>query len=472
MLFKQRMMAPLNIACRVVSPRISAFWGGQFVALGAAALLATAPDLIAQTADADQPKDTGKEVAKDSAKDSAAYTPLSLFAKALQLIRQDYVDEAKVSYSALIGSALKGMLSSLDPHSQFLEPKDYRAVQEDTRSRFSGVGVVLTQKEGRLVVVSVMEGSPALKAGIQAGDQLLKVDGQLTERMPVNDAAVLLRGDAGLAVNLVLYRPSTKDTREVELQRESIKVATVLNVQLVAGEGKGEAKIGYARLGQFNTTTLAELSAALDDLEKRGMQGFILDLRNNPGGLLESAIEVAAQFLPPGSMVVSTEGRVASQNRVYRTPENASPRPNYPMVVLINGGSASAAEILAGALKDLRRAVLVGETTFGKGSVQSVIPLQDGAALRLTTARYYTPGKQVIHERGVQPTVRAVLPVEQERLVSLQRREGQLDDQEKAEIAGFKDAQLERATDILKAVLLYSAKTAGGDSAPAGGTRK
>ncbi len=464
------MRVPLNIGRRVVSLRSIAFGGRAIAILGAVALLVADPGVSAQNAEADQAKDAGKEVVKDPAKDSAAYTPLALFAKALQLIRQDYVEEAKVSYAALIGSALKGMLSSLDPHSQFLEPKDYRAVQDDTRSRFSGVGVVLTQKEGRLAVVSVMEGSPALKAGIQAGDQLLKVDGQLTERMAVNDAAVLLRGDAGLAVKLVLYRPSTKETREVEIQRESIKVATVLNVKLVSGDVKGDARIGYARLGQFNTTTLSELSAALDDLEKRGMQGFILDLRNNPGGLLESAIEVAALFLPPGSMVVSTEGRVASQNRVYRTPDNASPRPNYPVVVLINGGSASAAEILAGALKDLRRAVLVGETTFGKGSVQSVIPLQDGAALRLTTARYYTPGKQVIHERGIQPTVRAVLPVEQERLVSLQRREGQLDEQEKAELDGFKDAQLERATDILKAVLLYSAKTA--ESGPAGATRK
>jgi len=469
-LFKQGMRVPLSIGRRVVSSRKSTFGGWSIVALSAAALLAVVPGMAAQTAEGEPSKDAGKAAVKDPAKDSAAYTPLSLFAKALQLIRQDYVDEAKVSYPALIGSALKGMLSSLDPHSQFLEPKDYRAVQDDTRSRFSGVGVVLTQKEGRLSVVSVMEGSPALKAGILAGDQLLKVDGQLTERMAVNDAAVLLRGDAGLAVKLVLYRPSTKETREVEIQRESIKVATVLGVKLVSGDVKGDARIGYARLGQFNTTTLAELSSALDDLEKRGMQGFILDLRNNPGGLLESAIEVAALFLPPGSMVVSTEGRVASQNRVYRTPENAIPRPNYPIVVLINGGSASAAEILAGALKDLRRAVLVGETTFGKGSVQSVIPLQDGAALRLTTARYYTPGKQVIHERGIQPTVRAVLPVEQERLVSLQRREGQLDEQDKAEVAGFKDAQLERAADILKAVLLYSAKAA--ESAPAGAARR
>jgi carboxyl-terminal processing protease len=405
-------------------------------------------------------------------KDSSAYTALGMFAKALQLVRQDYVDEAKVSYASLIGSALRGMLSSLDPHSQFLEPKEYKAVQDDTQSRFSGVGLVLTQKEGRLAVVSVMEDSPGARAGILPGDQLFKVDGQLTERMTANEAANLLRGESGQAAKLVIYRPSTKATREVEVQRESIKVATVRDVKMVSGDGSGEMKIGYVRITQFNTTTVAELSAALEDLEKRGMQALVLDLRGNPGGLLESAIEVAGQFLPAGSLVVSTEGRVASQSRVYRTPDNAQPRAAYPMAVLVNGGSASAAEILAGALKDLRRAVLVGETTFGKGSVQSVIALQDGAAIRMTTAKYYTPGKQVIHEHGVSPTIRAVLPQEQERLVALQRREEQLDEREKAEISGFRDAQLERAADTLKAVLLYAGKAGTPEKSGAAGMRK
>ena len=408
----------------------------------------------------------------EASKEGPAYTPLGMFAKALQLIRQDYVDETKVSYASLVGSALKGMLSNLDPHCQFLDPKDYKAVQDDTQSRFSGVGLVLTHKDGRMAVVSVMEGSPGLRAGILPGDQLFKVGGQLTEKMAVNDVANLLRGEAGQLVKLVIYRPSTKETREVEVQRETIKVATVRDVRLISGEIGGEAKIGYVRLTQFNTTTLAEVSAALDDLEKRGMQALVLDLRGNPGGLLESAIEVASQFLPAGSQVVSTEGRVASQSRVYRTPENAQPHPAYPMAVLVNGGSASAAEILAGALKDLRRAVLVGETTFGKGSVQSVIPLQDGAAIRLTTAKYYTPGKQVIHEHGVAPTIRAVLPQEQERLLAMQRREELLDEREKAEIAGFRDAQLERAADTLKAVVLYTAKNGAQEPSGAAGLRK
>ncbi len=400
-------------------------------------------------------------------KEPAAYAPLSVFAKVLQLIRQDYVDEAKSAYPALISAALKGMLSSLDPHSQFLESRDYKAVQDDTRSRFSGVGVVLTQKDGRLVVVSTMEGGPAMRAGILAGDQVLRIEGQLAEKLGVNEAAGLLRGDSGAAVGMTVYRPSTRDTLEVELQRESISVPSVRDAKLLPREGAGESSVGYVRITQFNTTTASELLKALEGLEKKGMQALILDLRGNPGGLLEAAIEVAAHFLPAGSLVVSTEGRVNSQNKFYRTAAGSVPRANYPVAILVNGGSASAAEILAGALKDLRRAVLVGETTFGKGSVQSVIPLADGSAIRLTTAKYYTPGKQLIHEQGIQPTIRAAFSAEQERLLALQRREGTLDPGEKVELAGFRDSQLERASETLRAVLVYSARS---DASPAAGT--
>jgi carboxyl-terminal processing protease len=391
-------------------------------------------------------------------KEPAAYAPLSVFAKVLQLVRQDYVDEAKASYQALIMAALRGMLSSLDPHSQYLESREYKAVQDDTRSRFSGVGVVLALKDGKLVVISTMEGGPAVRAGILAGDQVLKVDGQLAEKLGSVEASNLLRGDSGVAVALTIYRPSTQDTFEVELQREFINVPSVRDACLVPSERAGDSKIGYVRVTQFNTTTAAELLKALEELERSGMQGLILDLRGNPGGLLEAAIEVAAHFLPAGSLVVSTEGRVNSQNKFYRTPAGSAPRPNYPVALLVNGASASAAEILAGALKDLRRAVLVGETTFGKGSVQSVIPLQDGTAIRLTTAKYYTPGKQVIHEQGIQPTIRAPFSADQERLLALQRRVGALSAAEKAELAAFVDTQLERAAETLRAILLYSVR--------------
>jgi carboxyl-terminal processing protease len=393
-----------------------------------------------------------------SGKEPAAYAPLTVFAKVLQLVRQDYVDEAKAAYPSLILAAMKGMLSSLDPHSQFLESRDYKAVQDDTRSQFNGVGVVLAPRDGKLVVVNTMEGGPANRAGIVAGDQVLRVDGRLADKMGFTEAANLLRGDSGASVSLTIYRPSTQDTVDVELLREAISVPSVRDATMLPREGSGDSNIGYIRITQFNTTTSAELLQALELLEKKGMQGLILDLRGNPGGLLESAIDIAAHFLPPASLVVSTEGRVSSQNKFYRTPSNSKPRANYPLAVLVNGGSASAAEILAGALKDLRRAVLVGETTFGKGSVQSVIPLPDGSAVRLTTAKYYTPGKQVIHEQGIQPTIRAAFTADQERLLALHRREGALSAAEKLELSTFVDSQLERASETLRAVLLYSAR--------------
>jgi carboxyl-terminal processing protease len=227
-------------------------------------------------------------------KEPAAYAPLAVFAKVLQLVRQDYVDEAKSAYSALISSALKGMLSSLDPHSQFLDSREYKAVQDDTRSRFSGVGVVLTQKDGRLVVVSTMDGGPAERAGILAADQVLRIDGRLAEKLGVAEAAGLLRGDSGAAVGMTIYRPSNRETFEVELQREAISVPSVRDAKILPREGSAESNIGYIRITQFNTTTAGELLKALEGLEKKGMQGLILDLRGNPGGLLEAAIEVAA----------------------------------------------------------------------------------------------------------------------------------------------------------------------------------
>ena len=230
----------------------------------------------------------------------------------------------------------------------------------------------------------------------------------------------------------------------------------VKDAKILAPELTGDFKIGYVRITQFNEPTAKELSAKLDQLEAQGMKALIIDLRLNPGGLLTSAVDVCGQFLPPGEMVVYTEGRVPSQKRVYRTAEKGKQRPNYPIAVLINGGSASGAEIVAGALKDLNRAILVGETTFGKGSVQSVIALQDGSALRLTTAKYYTPSKQVIHEHGVTPNILATMSANQERLLVLQRRPELLSEGEKKELAGFHDTQLERAVDALKGVIIYA----------------
>ena len=333
--------------------------------------------------------------------DDSGYAQISLFAKAIQLIRQDYVDGSKVSYHDLIYAAMRGMLASLDPHSGFMDPSDFRDMQDDTRSRFNGLGVEVSVKNGLLTVVSPMEGTPAAKAGIISGDEILKINGSSTEKMGLQDAVNALRGKPGQKVTLTILRPATKEIKDYALERTEIKVQSVKSSKLLDPELTGQFKIGYVRLVQFNEPTADELAKALDDLQKQGMQALVLDLRNNPGGLLNSAVDVCAQFLPPGTKVVSTQGRTSSQQHDYATSITSKARPNFPLAVLVNEGSASGSEIVSGALKDLHRAVLVGETTFGKGSVQNVMQLPDGSALRFTTAKYYTPGKQVIQGNGV-----------------------------------------------------------------------
>src|SRR5436853_4236821 len=286
--------------------------------------------------------------------DDNGYSQISLFAKAIQLIRQDYVDGNKTSYHDLITAAMKGMLSSLDPHSQFMDPDDFRDMQEDTRSRFNGLGIEVSIKNGLPTVVTAMEDTPAAKAGILSGDQILRINSMSTERMDLQDAINVLRGPAGAKVSMTLLRPSTKEIKEYTLQRAEIKVQSVKGARLLDPELTGQYKIGYIRLVQFNEPTAEELSKALDDLQKQGMQALVLDLRNNPGGLLNSAVDVCGQFLPPNTKVVSTQGRVASQQHDYSTSAVKKERGNFPMVLLINEGSASGAEIVAGALKDLR----------------------------------------------------------------------------------------------------------------------
>src|SRR6516225_4362269 len=388
--------------------------------------------------------------------DDAGYENLTVFTRALQLIRQDYVDPSKIGYKVLTYSALHGMLSALDPHSQFMEPPDYRGMRDETRSEFGGLGIVVSTKDGLLTVISPMEDSPGFRAGILPGDQILRINGKTTEKMSLQDAIELLRGEPGQKVTLTIYRPSSKQTRDYLLQREIIKVASVKDAKILDQAQSGNYKLGYVRITQFNEPTAQELNRKLGELEAQGMQALIVDLRYNPGGLLTSAVDVCGLFLPPKTMVVYTEGRDTSQRREYFTDKNAKPHDNFPVVLLVNSGSASGAEIVAGALKDLNRAILVGETTFGKGSVQSVIQLPDGSALRLTTAKYYTPGKQVIHENGITPNIQASLTVDQERALLLRRRERPLTTDEQKLVSEQRDSQLDRAVDALKGVMIYS----------------
>ena len=392
--------------------------------------------------------------------DDNGYSQISIFAKAVQLIRQDYVDGNKTSYHDLITAAMKGMLSSLDPHSQFMDPDDFRDMQDDTRSRFNGLGIEVSIKTGLPTVVTAMEDTPAAKAGIISGDQILKINGVSTERMDLQDAVNILRGPPGGKVTLTLLRPSTKEIKDYTLERVEIKVQSVKGTRLLDPELTGPYKIGYIRLIQFNEPTADDLSKALDELQKQGMQALVLDLRNNPGGLLNSAVDVCAQFLPPNTKVVSTQGRVASQEREYSTSGAAKERSNFPMVVLANEGSASGAEIVSGALKDLHRAIVVGETTFGKGSVQNVMQLPDGSALRFTTAKYYTPSKQVIHGNGVTPNIRVPMSAEQERALFALRSAENLKPDEEKDIIKTRDPQMLRAIDALKGVMIYAQQNA------------
>ena len=411
-------------------------------------LFGAIPGALAQEV---QPPKTGED---------NGYSQIAIFAKALELVRQDYVDENKTSYHDLVTAAMKGMLSSLDPHSQFMDPNDFRDMQDDTRSRFNGLGIEVSMKNGLPTVVTAMEDTPAAKAGILSGDQILRINGASTERMDLQDAINILRGPAGAKVGLTLLRPSTKEIKEYTLQRAEIKIQSVKGERLLPPELTGPFRIGYIRLIQFNEPTADELSKAIDDLQKQGMQALILDLRNNPGGLLNSAVDVCGQFLPPNTKVVSTQGRVPSQQHDYATSTVSKPRPNFPMVLLVNEGSASGAEIVAGALKDLRRAVLVGETTFGKGSVQNVLQLPDGSAVRFTTAKYYTPSRQVIQGNGVTPNIRVGMTAEQERALYGLRNAGNVKPDDETNIIKTKDPQMLRAIDALKGVMIYAQQSA------------
>ncbi len=397
-----------------------------------------------------------------TAKDNSVYSCLTIFTRVLQLVRQDYVDEEKVDYRALTYNALRGMLSGLDPHSQFMEPDNFKDMQDDTRSRYDGLGLVVSAKDGVLIIVSALEDSPASKAGLVSGDQILKINGATTEKMQLSDAITALKGKPGESITMQILRPTSKEVRDFTMVRAEIKVESVKDAHLVDPAMTSDYKVGYVRIIQFNEPTAEELGRKLDDLQKAGMQALVLDLRNNPGGLLNSAVDVCGQFLPPKTMVVYTEGRTPSSRREYMTSSVAKARGDFPVAVLINGGSASGAEIVAGALKDLNRAVLVGETTFGKGSVQSVIGLPDGSAVRLTTAKYFTPSKQVIHQHGVTPTIRATMTQEQERALAARRNngEGPAADEAKRDYGDTGDPQLERALDALKGMMIYKQQMA------------
>jgi len=412
----------------------------------------------------------------EAAEKDSPYLSLELFSYVMEKVRKDYVDGQKLTYQELVYAALKGMLNTLDPHSEFMEPQKYKELQNDTQGAFGGLGIVIAMKDNFITVVAPMEDTPGFKAGILSGDRIIRIDGKSTEKMSLQDAVKYLRGEPGTDVQITILRPSSNTVKDYKLTRAVISIDMVKDINGKKEFPLSENKIGYVRLVQFGEKTSGDLEAALNKLKAQGMQALVLDLRWNPGGLLEQAVDVCEKFLPRGELVVTTEGRNPSQNTVRRALGRGDTIKNMPMVVLVNLGSASASEIVAGCLQDLKRAIILGEKTFGKGSVQSIIPLAplpDGVpALRLTTAKYYTPSHKVIHEEGITPDIIVPMTEEQERQVQLRNTPGgveSLEDKDRERMATTRDPQLDRAMDLLKGITLFTQRAPAPDRTPAKG---
>lgn len=329
-----------------------------------------------------------------------AYQELEMFANVLTLVQQYYVDETNMN--SLMKGAVNGMLGSLDPHSGYMTPEDYQELEEETSGSFTGVGIEVTLLDGVLTAVAPIDGTPADRVGIKPGDQILRIDGQPTKNMSLVESMKKMRGPKGSKVTLSIHRAQWRGTRDFTMVRAEIPLLSVRASQLAPG-------YGYIRISNFQDSTTDDTLTALDKLRaQQPIKGLVLDLRNNPGGLLEQAVRVADIFLDHGT-IVSTRGRGNREQILYEAHPDTRVE-NYPMVVLINGGSASGSEIVAGALQDHKRARVLGTTSFGKGSVQTIVPLPDGAAIRLTTARYYTPSGASIQATGIRPDI--VVPLD------------------------------------------------------------
>ncbi len=383
---------------------------------------------------------------------------LELFANVLQKVRAEYVDSTNLTYRNLTDAAIRGMIASLDPHSEFLDAQDYQQLQDDTEGQFGGLGLVVSMRDGYVTIVAPMEDSPGFRAGILTGDRIVKVDGKSVIKSPLDEVVKQLRGDPDTQVMVTIQRPATGEEKSYTLTRAIIQTDMVKDINGRKEFPLGEDGIGYVRITEFGDRTGDELQDALDKLKAQGMKALILDLRFNPGGLLDEAVNVCGKFLPRGQLIVSTEGRDPAQNSVLRAKGRGDELKGMPMVVLVDLGSASASEIVTGCLQDLHRAVILGEKTFGKGSVQSIFPLDNNMALKLTVAKYYTPSHRVIHEHGIEPDIVVPMTEEQEAAILLTRLPGgleSLDATNRARIAQIQDVQLERAEDLLKGMLLY-----------------
>ncbi|MBK6880543.1 MAG: S41 family peptidase [Elusimicrobia bacterium] len=384
------------------------------------------------------------------------FRQIALLVDILQTIREQYVDD--VEQKTVVYGAAAGMARVLDPFSQFMEPAALKEMRTETQGQFGGLGIRIAVRDNWLTVITPMPDTPAYRLGVLPGDKIIQIENTSTQGMGVEDAVNLLRGKPGTKVTVHIAREGDKEPRVFTITREIIKIQSVRSVLV-------EPAIGYIRLSEFIETSAADLGKALKELKAKGMRSLVLDLRNNPGGLLSSAVDVSKLFLADGKLIVYTQGRV--QPRQDFLADSRAPFGDVPLAVLVNGGSASASEIVTGAVQDHRRGVIIGSETFGKGSVQSVIPLEDGSALRLTVAKYYTPAGRSIHRDektkagGVTPDI--VIAVSKETEAKLYAQADEIYSKDKAPRSVVKDEDrvkdevLERAVQILKAEAVFHA---------------
>ncbi|MFZ8862854.1 MAG: S41 family peptidase [Thermocrinis sp.] len=367
------------------------------------------------------------------------YKYLRMFTDVLRIIKENYVEP--VSTKDLIYGALNGMTKSLDPFSTFFTPKQYESFKQETQGEFGGVGIEIGMEKGRPVVISPIEGTPAFKAGIKPGDVILEIDGEDTSNMSLIDVVQRIRGKVGTKVQLTIYRKGMEKPMKIELERALIRIESVRWTTL--------GDVGYIKLSQFNENASVQVERALKELTSQRIKGIILDLRNDPGGLLSEAVNVADLFLPEGKLVVYTRGRNGETQKYFARRKPVVPD-DLPVIVLINKGSASASEIVAGALQDYKRAIILGEKSFGKASVQNIIPLEDGSALKLTVAYYYTPLGRLIHNRGIVPDVQVAMDEKQEEALQEAIRQKKLEGKSGLILLPEKDPQLSKAIELIR----------------------
>ncbi len=404
------------------------------------------PQIATNIAPAGIATNAAARAALAAADKDAVYDDMAVFTEALLLVRRQYAEEK--AFRDLIYGAIDGMLVSLDPHSGFLQPQQYQELREDTSGHFSGIGIHVAIKEGRVLVLAPIDGSPAHRAGLMSGDRIVKIDGLSALGISMDETVRRLRGARGSKLTVQIEREG-RDPFDVALLRDDVKVSSVRGVRIIRDA------VGYIRLTQFGEGSTPEFLQALQALQAQKMTALVVDLRDNPGGLLSTAVEITGMLLPRGAEVVSVRGRDGTRGEERHRANGTLHLTDLPLAVLVNGHSASAAEIMAGAMQDHHRAVIVGETTFGKASVQNVLRLttRPDCAVRLTTAHYYTPDSRMIHGKGIDPDISIPVPLSKWRNVVLKRAYDEMPEAypvaAREKIDAVPDEQLNRAVDIV-----------------------